>query len=510
MATDEAFIVPHGVVKFRTLKIRGIEIDMDNVMSIEIFEGIGNMGIYGSILMQEYAALKEIGNIFAGDFIKLEFGRIDDTPLTLEYVIFESYGDTSDEDDFHNLISFGFCSKWLLEANTKKRSKPFLNMRIDEIVTDIVENCGGTMNVVVPTEQTLERFISPYWPPVVTLTHLMSFAASSNDKLGGYCLWTDIANEQVNFVPIIDLMDGLYGEVGFEMSQNFNYERSPARIIQQSIDTTFDVMKYADAGAGRSQLIGFNYDNTEVMKMDERMDEYANEHVNLGKQIPLNDRYMGRQYRNTKSSFLFNNTNSLIEDSAEGDKLTQELVKGKLRTKYSMIMADILTMRISSPGEGFQKRAGRLVKANYPSNNTTDGNKNAHYSGTYLINEIVHTIQGKQYLNALSLISNAYKEIDRPDMINVEGELVTTGKDPEGLDTNFLSKEAQGDKYDSDKTPTEAAEEENSPATEEDIIQDNSELQTEQTFLTDSQPAGSGAQTASEFLIEHLSPEPDT
>lgn len=511
MATDEAFIVPHGVVKFRTLKIRGIEIDMTTVISIDIFEGIGNLGITGKIILQEFSGLKEVGNIFAGDSIKLEFGRIDDTPLTLEYVIFESYGDTSEETQFHNIVSFGFCSPWLLNAATKKRSKPFLNHRIDEIVLDIVENCGGKMNVVIPTLQTLERFISPYWTPLTTLHHLMSFAVSRTDGVGGYCLWTDIATDQVNFVPIADLMAGLYGQVGFEMRQNLNHARSPARIIQQKIDKTFDVMKYADSGAGRSQLIGFNYDNTEIMKMDERIDEYTKDtKISLGKQIPLNDRYMGRQYRNTKSSFLFNNTNSLIEDSKDGIKLTQELVKGRLRTKYSMTMADILTMRISSPGEGFQKRVGRTVKAIYPSVEDGGSGTNVHYSGTYLINEIRHIIQGTQYLNVVSLISNAYKEIDRPDMIDLTGEKVIGDTNSEGLDTNFLSKEAQGDKYDSDLTPEEAAEEENKTATEEDIIQDNSELQKEQTFLTDSQPTGSAAQTASEFLIEHLSPEPPT
>ena len=476
MATNEAFVVPHQVVKFRTLKIRGIEMDVTNIISLDIFEGLGNFGITGKISMQEWSGFKEIGNVFAGDTIKMEFGRLDDTPLTLEYVIFESYGDMSDETQFHNIVSFGFCSKWLLEASTKKRSKPFLNKRIDEIVIELIENCGGTMNVAVPTKQTLERFVSPYWPPVMTLNYLMNFA-ESDEGLGGYLLWTDISNEQVNFVPVVDLMDGLYGEVGFEMKQNFNFERSPARILQQRIHRSFDVMKFADIGAGRTQFIGFNYDNTEIMKIDERLDEYSNNHVHLGTQIPLNDRYMGRQYRNTRSTFLFDNTDRLIIDSKSGEKTSQELIKGKLHTKYSMIMADILTMKISSPGEGFQKRAGRTVKATYPSVDDGGTGTNKHFSGTYLINEIRHTIQGSQYLNVVSLISNAYKEIERPDMIDLTGALIE-GANVEGLSTNLLSNSQQGDRYDSDLDPITASVTDNTTATEEDLgegIIDNSQ-----------------------------------
>jgi hypothetical protein len=485
MATNEAFVVPHQVVKFRSLKIREIEIDVTNIISLDIFEGLGNFGITGKISMQEWSGFKEIGNVFAGDTIKMEFGRLDDVPLNLEYVIFESYGDMSDEDQLHNVVSFGFCSEWILNASTKKRSKPFIGKRIDEIVTELVENCGGTMNVVMPTQQVLERFVSPYWSPIMTLNYLMNFAETS-DGHGGFLLWTDISNDQVNFWPIIDLMEGNYGEVGFEMKQNFNYERSPARILQQRISRSFDVMKFADAGAGRTQLVGFNYDNTEIMKIDERLDEYTNNHVNLGTQVPLNDKYMGLQYRNTRSSFLFDNTDTLIKDSETGPKISTELLRGRLHTKYSMIMADILTMKISSPGEGFQKRVGRTVTADYPSVDDGGTGTNKHYSGTYLINEIRHSVQGSQYLNVVSIISNAYKEIERPDMIDLAGALVDSPG--EGLTTNELTRTEQGDRFDSDDDPVTAADAENAANTEEDsgrAIIDNSTPMNQQIILVE-------------------------
>ena len=321
-------------------------------------------------------------------------------------------------------------------------------MRVDEIIADIVQTCGGELLVVEPTRQVLDRFVSPYWSPIFTLNFLLSFAESENGH-GGYLLWTDIENERVNLVPVYNLMAGDYGEVGYKMVLNNTYQRSMARVFQQSMDKNFNVMKDGDMGLAHSQLIGFNYDNTTIMQYDQRLDDYNFSQAHLGTRIPLNEKYLGKRYRNTRFSHLFYNTDSLIQNIENTDpQKSEEMLAGRLHNKYTMATADLLKINVSSPGEGYRKRAGRLIQIQYPSIDDGRTAENKNFSGWYLIKNVRHSIQGMQYKNTISLVSNAYKNIERIDMIDIQGSKINGIP---GINTNFIEgTEFEGDIYDSD------------------------------------------------------------
>ena len=423
-------------VKINYFKVKGISFDPLNIIRLDIFEGLDYPGITGNITFQDYTSFKEHGGLFAGDTFEISFGRDEDPSVELRLMVSEAYGDVAEENALSNSMSFGFCSEWLVEGFTRKRSRPWSDKKISEIVEELIVECGGEPGIIIETKQTLERFVSPYWSPLATIKYLMSFATDTADS-GGYLLWTDMATNKVNFIPVGTLKHrtGHYGQVGFDMKMFTKHQRSAERIYSQSMAHSFDVIRYADMGLGRSRLVGFNFDTSEFNIADKRVDSYVQNH--LSQNLPLNDRFMGKVYRTTRNSWLFNNTNELIRDGAD------ELIDARLNTKFNLMYADMLKINMVTTGEAHKKRAGRLVRISFPSSDEAKTSENKQYSGTYLIRNIRHTISGMEYGNVMTVVSDGYKEIDRADMIDWNGG------------NNVFDNIYNGDKYDIDAVDIE-------------------------------------------------------
>lgn len=456
----EEFVKP--ITKFDYFKIKGITIDPTNIINLDIFESLNTPGITGNLVLQDWSALKEFSNISAGDDIEFSFARSNDPLVSVKYVISES-NDAAPNESLHNVVSFGFMSPWLLQATTRKRSRPFRNKRIDEIISELIVECGGETLIFTETKQTLERFVTPHWTPLESIRYLMSFAMSQENNEGGYILWTDLESDKVNFMPISQLMDGQYGESGIDLKFNPVDQRSPHKLINLVMDQNFNVAKYGDMGLGRSRLVGFNFDKTEVMNVDERIDEhglrlkldgvastattgFGDAVPHLSTKLPLNEIYLGRPYRNTRPSFLFPNTNALVTDSSANDfeKASRENLIGRLHTKFSLMSADLFQLVARTVGENYHKRVGRLIQIQYPSVEEAKTTGHKHYAGLYLLSEIRHMIQGMEYANILTAIADGYKDIERADLVQWEGLKELTVEDEIGDDYNIDKAEEIG------------------------------------------------------------------
>ena len=435
-------VAQNSIVKFETFKIKDITFDPTNILSLDIYESLEFPGVTGRLTFQDYSATRERENIFAGDAVEISFSREQDPPLVFNFVLSESMGDSAPDDTHYNISSIKFCSPWMLEAFTRKRSRSWggdgTGKLISEIVQELVEECGGQIGTFTPTKQTLERFVSPYWSPIDTIRYLMNFAIDENDN-GGYLLWTDVELDKVNFIPIGVLMNGdtaiNYGEVPFDLRMNPANERSAERILTQEVSSAFNILKYADMGMGKSRFAGFNYDKTEVMYANKKVDEYGHSH--LSTKLPLNDKFMGLRYRTTKNSFLFHNTDELIRDTSADAPLSAELINGKLSNKFSLLFGDMLKIDANLVGETVDKRVGKLVKLIYPTVDDKITGENQQYTGTFLIKNIRHAIQGMQYLNAVTFVADGFKTIERDDMVEWNA-------------TNVIDAEHEGDDFDKD------------------------------------------------------------
>ncbi len=464
---------PQNLIQFEYFKIittvgEEISIDPADIISLDVYESIDFPGITGTVSFRDWRDLKDNCNIFAGDTITFKFIRSEDlaSPLDLSYVIYSSYGDIADRNRMSNDISFDFCSPWLYQAFTRKRSRSWVNKSISEIVTDLIAECSGELDVeeyetykkidvsllgwIEETDQYLERFVSPYWSPIEIIQYLMRFAVSKEDKMAGYVIWTDIMDldmetEIVNFVPVSKLMtkNDAYAKVPFSLKVHPTYQQSFENLYNIQMEQSFDVIKYAGSGLGRSKFVGFDYDSTTRINSDRTIDGCDQNH--LSTKLPLNKDFLGEIYRPTKSSFLYPNTTNLIMSGGVVPFNTDEiecliidpaaLVKGWNLGKMSYMFSDMFKLNVRVNGETESKRAGSQIEVVYPS--VEANKKNEQYSGTYLIRNNRHTIQGMNYINTLTLIADGYKNIEREDMV-------------EWGVYNVNSEESKGDYHDTD------------------------------------------------------------
>lgn len=424
-----------GKMNFNYFKISGVDIDISKIKTLDIYESIEFPGITGSVLIDDWFSLRETLNIFAGDIVNISFGRVTDKSLDLELVITSAPIEIPLKNQDDKYLKIDFCSKWLVEGFTQKRSRVWKNEYIHDIVADLVEMCGGNLGIFVKTKQKLERFVSPYWSPIQTIRYLMNFAVDQDD-VGGYLLFTGIydkekeSNEIVNFIPYSTLVSTRnYGYVPYKLTLTPRHHDSPERIISMTMGSTFDSIKQGALGLGRTQHVGFNYDKTEVMSQDNRIDQYGHNHISS--KLPLDIKYLGSAYRTTKDSLLFPNTKELIEDgkttsedntgTTEEDtyiRNADELLKGRLNTKQSLTFSDAVTLDLMTNGEGYHKKAGKLVWIDYPSRSMQSKREyHKQLSGTYLIKDLRHSINGMIYTNVMTVICDGFKDSPRPDLV---------------------------------------------------------------------------------------------
>lgn len=416
------------------LKIGGQDLDQTHVLSLDVFENIEYPAITGQILFQDWNDFKVQGELFGGEFIDITMSNNNEEAIDMQFVITGTIADEARREKVANIGGFTFTSPWYVKANTIKRSRYWLNTSIHEIISDLIEECGGVPGVFIPTKQVLERFVTPYWAPIDIIRYLLSFA-QDEDGNGGYLLWTDLEDGSVQFAPISRLLAGDYGDAGLDMSMFTQVEDSYERMYNLNMLNAHDIVHYGHIGAGHSRLIGFNYDRTELMTADLRADEVVSNRLSTA--FPLNIDYLGLRYRTTKFYPNFHNTNELIVDNED------DLILGRVKTKMSLLSSDIFSFTFSTPGEIQQKRAGRLIRMGYPSMDGDKTSENTQYSGKYLIKANRHTFQGRIYGNSLLVVSDGFKEINRNDIIS-------WNKDTNDSNMVDLSKQIDGDRFDAD------------------------------------------------------------
>lgn len=363
-------------VSYKDFKIKDINLDSNDIESLEVFESLTYPGITGKISLRDWHDIKATHNFFPYDSLSIEAGW-KEFILKLDpekFVITGSYNDHPDPNQPYKLTNFNFESKWSVDAFTKKISKQWRGKRIDEIITDLVTICGGEMGIVIPTEGKLDRFFSPKWTVMNTFKYLMSFAMSDktihkNRSNGAYCLWTDLTSGKVNFAP----MDYLFfnGEVVLNKEQEIvnasesntpygstfsgynsddattlNPANTPAikgektvltfdgvnehsfrKIEEISVERTYDVMRFVDSGGNASALVGFDYDNYKPFVEELTINKFGEEHNHLSTSYPLPIKFIGSVSQKTDTEGVV-----LRQNQEEKDVDTFEVFNNDYKT----------------------------------------------------------------------------------------------------------------------------------------------------------------------------------
>lgn len=400
-------------IRFGVFRINGIDIKIDTLEGLEIFEDLEVPGIYGNIYLKDFSNLKDIKSISSNDTLELSFGRENEPQVEVnDLVITDSYGDEiTDQRDLSQKLKFGFANKWLVKGTTRKRSRHFRNKRIDQIVKILLEDSDANVGEISETTQILDRYVTPYIPPIDSIRNLMDFAINAETGNGGYVLWTELDTGRVNFKTISELIAPATSSiVNFKLNINNDILENPSTVFKIEVKRHFDMMEFGKIGFANSKIVGFNYDRTEIMETDTRIDEYLTNHLSP-KSVQPQD-FLGRIFRPTNDSFRFPNTSTLIETKADA----KSHIDGRLKSMYSHIMADSVELTVDCYGEVAEKRIGKLIWLNYP---RIEGHiLNREFTGTYLIKKIHHKFSGPQHGQTLTLVSDGYKENPREDRID--------------------------------------------------------------------------------------------
>ena len=466
-------------VKYKNFSIRDIKIDYKQVEELDIFESLVYPGITGSMLYRDYTDILERNHIFAGDEIDIDMSfQEKQLHISKELYAITGYKMSNTADLPYNQIFFTFETKWSVEASTQKLHIPLATeakpRRIDQMIKYIVEDlCGGEMGIVVATKGVYENFCLPSWTLIDTLNYLMNFASSDDTKIlqnrssGGYCLWTDLTSNKVNFTPIDYLaydstsnkayadyedindinIDSLVGYNIDDVILNDGHEHISSTAIQLKIDTdypddyrhirktqverSFDIIDIINNGAHHSKLVGFNYDENLVMEEDISIDTFSANHMSLGYPIP--NKYLPsitdlngtniyeNKYRTTRFSTLYPNTKQLLKFSSDHniDITPQSHLKGRLNTRYTNLFADQIKINTISVGDPFSKKVGRQLSIDVPSAIKTSDNKTNQLSGTYIVRNNRHRIKGMYYINIMTLMADGFKNYNEdPDSVD--------------------------------------------------------------------------------------------
>lgn len=402
------------ILKLRKVTIREVEIELVTITNIEIYESLTQPGLVGYIDIQDYQALFELGNVFAGDIVEIIYSVDNDeqNELILKFSIFTNEGSRQLPLNTYDIARFGFCSPWLIEGTSRPLSKSYSEKFIHEIIEDLLKECGAEIGFIEPTKQKLETFVTPLWSAYHSIKYLLEFAINK-ESIGGYVCWTDMKTGKV-FVTTIDyIIKGNIGTYTYPFTVYPSNYRYSGRVKDINVEASYDIIRMINNGMPTTRMYGFNFDKNEIVKTKNSIDQLTQ--TRLSKKFPIDKKYKENKYILPKFIPLFPQTADSIGND---DSKLMDMIEGREKCNYSYMSTDVFKINIESLGE-INRRVGWLATLDYPSvgansnqNNDTVGNK--QLSGTYLIREIKHVFSLHQdYTQYITLVSDGYKEYQR-------------------------------------------------------------------------------------------------
>lgn len=406
-------------IKIEKVTIAGIELQREYIKELIIYESITQPAITGTISLADYQGLKELKEVFAGDDLKISLLTENKENLTLKFKIYASQDNMIEYGKMFQSNNFSFCSEWMIDGLSRQISKPYKNKYIHEIIKDLLEECGAKVGIIEETMQLHETYVTPWWTPIHSIKHLLTYAKNKAD-VGGYVIFTDLKTDKVNVVTLDYLMKGNLGKYDkFTMtSGNISYE---GKFEKATFETDFDIIRNLNNGFGCYRVYGFDFDRNKFYEIKDTVIEYKHKH--LAKKIPINAKYIDKKYGTNFFSSLF----PVFADGTTEDKIHKNLLDGYQRTFYSHVFSDTFKLNLSANGSS-SRRAGMTAQIDFPSVNENvkadqsqpgpqQGkykDQHKHFKGVTLIRDIKHIISNDQYMHLISLAVDGYQTFENP------------------------------------------------------------------------------------------------
>ena len=395
--------IPFSNLTFEGLKIKGIPVDLNAAHQIDIFENLLSPVITGTIEFKDWQGLMELGYVIAGDDLDIIWGSPEKVTITNKFKITAIEATAEYDSTTYNIYRLHFASPWAVKAFASQYTKAYKDKYIHEIIQDIVEACGATIEYIEPTKQKLEHYCLPLWTPARSIQTLLRMAMNEQ-KRGGYLLWTNLETGKVWCTTVEYMLKKSIGyyEKFFMRSGNLRYE---GRVHSITNEQTFDLIRFLNMGMGKTKKTAMYYDKDELFFTKENIKEY--EHLHIGKKYPLPSEYLTDEW-DTKS---YSNVYPIKDAPVSNNVEFEDLVNGTLFTDYTMFFSDVFKVNVLANGES-SRRVGMMARVDYPSINEAKKDFNLQYQGDYLIRSIRHMLVSGEYMQAITLAGDGYFKHD--------------------------------------------------------------------------------------------------
>lgn len=380
--------------------------------TINIFEGMSKPGLGGSMTIKDYDAILEVQEIFAGDEINISIkSKGKSAPLSFIGKIFAVEQQVSGQHKAP-ITKFNFCTEWWFNAITKQVSMVWKDKTVEEMLEDIIVNVCGAESwqgmYPAPTKK-IERLVTPYWTPAHIIKYLLSYAYG-DDGEAGYVLWDSLVEQQPICMSLGHVLDRQFAEEPNELLLNSPNVQNAGSFNNLWVESIYDEMRYLNQGMFQNNVIAFDYDRNKPYKSEGDVTQVNSGH--LAHQIPIRQSAASDEYESFKISRSFPNTQHPVSES-----VFQNAVDAYRNNRYQMVFSDMVKMNTMVPGDT-GRRAGSIVKVNFPSINRMRGTDERHkmLEGHYLIRNIQHVLTYSSFIQVMTLSADGINMTDRTDL----------------------------------------------------------------------------------------------
>ena len=398
----------------KSLKVNGAEIDVGNVEVINIYEGLTNPALTGTIALKDREALLEFKEVFAGDTIELQFDTEtkNAAPFNFKGIITSADGGEISLEHTFPLTVLHFCTPWWFKAVTKQVSKSYKNQTVTEILKDLIEvECGGEFRGVKPAlSKKIERLVLPNWTVAHSIKYIMNWLSKTPEETG-YTMFDNLSEQFVTVMSLDWLFDGAWFKHTSDLvfgSENITYEGNVEQIFLESY---YDSMRYVNHGVYQTDAIIFDYDRNKFIIEKQNVDDLDLFH--LAPTMPLLKKHTEEEFKSTMLMGL-----PFGQQKRRKEKEVKDIIAGTRNNKYCNLYTDMLKFNLVIPGNT-NRSAGMIVKFDFPSIKSQSDPKTRHkyLEGHYLIRNINHIFRNDVYNQAITLCRDGFGTLDRTDMV---------------------------------------------------------------------------------------------
>lgn len=404
-----------SVDKITLLTASGETVELKKLMiELSYFEDIYSFVVSGHVILIDALGLLESLQVTGNEFLEISFGKTKNGPtnITKTFRVYK-IGDRKPSQNLNSeAFTLYFCSEELLLSEQIKISKSYAGKKIDNIITDILQDKlkvkNNKINDIESTSGVYD-FTIPRLKPFEAISWLSLYARPSyTGALGADMLFYE-NREGFNFNSIQSLLARDVYDTYTYQPKNLprkltDIEEKISTVLEYEFTKTHDILNEISSGTFANRLISidpltrsynvtdFDYE-TYKSQIGEKTGVLSKSKNRLNK--TQNENYEG----NFKVAFGNSNQSSApyIKDRL-GSVAKDIFVENYVPYRTAQLsLANYIVAKLIIPGDSGIS-AGRTIEFNLPSLSVGENGEkqlDSYYSGKYLVTAVRHVMQSQ-------------------------------------------------------------------------------------------------------------------